>query len=50
MGQQIKLELIDPPFPARTYRVRINGERARKVPFASKTTVMRQLRQWWVAH
>jgi hypothetical protein len=29
-GQQIKIELIDPPFPTRTYRVRINGESAKK--------------------
>jgi hypothetical protein len=27
-----------------------NGEWANKAPFASKTAVMRQLRQWWVAH
>jgi hypothetical protein len=26
-GQQIKLELIGPPFPARTYRVRIHPVR-----------------------
>ena len=49
-GQQIKLELVDLPFPARSYRLRINGEWAKKVPIASKTAVMRQLRQWWVSH
>jgi hypothetical protein len=49
-GQQLKLELIDLPFPARSYRVRVNGEWAKKVPVASKTAVMRQLRTWWVAH
>lgn len=49
-GQQLKLDLIDLPFPARSYRLRINGELAKKVPVASKTAVLRQLRQWWVAH
>ncbi|MEP6602427.1 MAG: hypothetical protein ABJB69_00600 [Spartobacteria bacterium] len=49
-GQQLKLELVDLPFPARSYRLRINGAWAKKVPIASKTAVMRQLRQWWVAH
>ena len=49
-GQQLKLELIDLPFPARSYRLRINGEWARKLPVASKAAVMRQLRQWLVAH
>jgi len=41
---------VHSPFLPGTYRVRINGEWARKVPFASKTAVMWQLRQWWVAH
>ena len=49
-GQQLKIELVDLPFPARSYRLRINGEWARKIPVASKTAVMRELRQWWVAH
>jgi len=49
-GRQIKLELIDSLFPARSYQLRINGHRAKKVPYASKTAVMRQLRQGWVAH
>lgn len=49
-GKRIKLELIDPPFPARSYRLRINGQWAKKLPFASKSAVMRQLREWWVAH
>ena len=31
-GQQLKIELIDLPFPARSYRVRVNGEWAKKVP------------------
>ena len=49
-GQQLKLELIDLPFPARSFRLRVNGQWATKLPVASKTAVMRQLRQWWVAH
>jgi hypothetical protein len=49
-GHQLKLELIDLPFPARSYRVRVNGQWAKKFPVASKTAVMRQLRSWWVAH
>jgi hypothetical protein len=48
-GHQLKIELIDLPFPARSYRVRVNGEWAKKLPVASKTAVMR-LRSWWVAH
>jgi hypothetical protein len=48
-GQELKLELIDLPFPARSYRLRVNGQWAKKLPVASKTAVMRQLRQWWVA-
>ncbi|HEY6206872.1 MAG TPA: hypothetical protein VIW21_11965 [Chthoniobacterales bacterium] len=36
-GQQIKLELIDPRFPARIYQLRINGHWAKKGPYASKT-------------
>ncbi|HEY6155492.1 MAG TPA: hypothetical protein VIW07_17265 [Candidatus Udaeobacter sp.] len=49
-GHQLKLELIDLPFPARSYRVRVNGEWAKKLPVASKTAVMRHLRSWWVTH
>jgi hypothetical protein len=30
--------------------LRINGQWAKKFPDASKTAVMRQLRQCWVAH
>ena len=51
-GQQLKLELIDLPFAGttRTFRLRVNGRWAQKLPVASKTTVLRQLRSWWVAH
>ncbi len=38
-GEQLKLELIDLPFAStRTFRLRVNGRWARKVPVASKTT------------
>jgi hypothetical protein len=49
-GQQLKLELIDLPFPARRYRCVVNGQWAKKLPEATKSEVMRQLREWWVAH
>jgi len=49
-GQRLELELLDLPFPSRSYRLRVNGQWAKKLPVASKTAVMRQLRQWWAAH
>jgi len=49
-GQRLKLELTDLPFPCRRYRLRINGEWAKKLPEATKSEVMRKLREWWVAH
>ncbi len=49
-GQKLKIEMIDPPFPCRRYYLKVNGEWAKKVPVASKTGVMQQLRAWWVAH
>ncbi len=49
--EQLKIELVDLPFVSgRTFRLRVNGQWARKVPVASKTTVLRQLRSWWVSH
>ena len=49
--EQLKIELIDLRFASsRSFRLRVNGKWARKVPTASKTTVLRQLRSWWVAH
>ena len=49
--EQLRIELVDLPFVAgRSYRLRVNGKWARKVPVGSKTTVLRQLRAWWVAH
>jgi hypothetical protein len=42
---RLKLELIDLPLAtAKRFRVRVNGSWARKIPVASKTEVMRQLR------
>lgn len=50
-GERLKIELIDLPFPGtRSFRVRVNGDWARKVPVASKTVVARQLRTWLVKH
>ena len=50
-GKRLKIELIDLPFPgARSYRIRINGQRARKIPLASQTMVAKQLRGWLVRH
>ena len=49
-GQKLKIEMIDLPFPCRRYNLKVNGERAKKVPVASKTQVMQQPRAWWVAH
>jgi hypothetical protein len=49
--EQLKIELVDLPFASgRTFRLRVNGKWARKVPVGSKTTVLRQLRGWWVLH
>jgi hypothetical protein len=48
--RRLTIELVDLPYPARRYRLRINGQWARKVPEATKSEVMRQLREWWVAH
>lgn len=60
-GARLKVELIDLPFAAeRQFRVRVNGQWARKVPVASpprrirpmanKTIVTRQVRTWLVKH
>ena len=49
-GASLKLEVIDLPFPCRRYQLRVNGEAARKLPVASKSQIMRRLREWWVAH
>ena len=49
-GQQLRIELFNLPFPCRQYYLKVNGDWAKKVPVASKTAVMQQLRAWWVAH
>jgi hypothetical protein len=50
-GERLKLDLVDLTFlNAKSFRLRINNRWAKKMPVASKTAVMRQLRQWWVAH
>ncbi|HWY39505.1 MAG TPA: hypothetical protein VNX27_01800 [Chthoniobacterales bacterium] len=49
-GQELKIQMLDPPFPCRRYYLKVNGNWAKKVPVASKTAVMQELRAWWVAH
>jgi hypothetical protein len=50
-GNRLRLELIDLPFAtSKSFRLRVNGQWAKKLPVASKTAVTRQLRAWWVAH
>lgn len=49
-GQKLTIEMIDLPFPCRRYNLRVNGERAKKLPDSTKSEVMRKLRKWWVAH
>jgi len=49
-GQKLQLEMVDLPFPSRSYRLKVNGQWAKKVPVASKTAVMQQLRACWVAY
>ena len=60
-GTRLKVELIDLPFTqGRQFRLRVNGQWARKVPVAhlrstsawqaSKTIVTRQVRGWLVKH
>lgn len=48
---RLKVELIDLPFVEnRRFRVRVNGQWARKLPVASKTIVAKQVRGWLVKH
>jgi hypothetical protein len=50
-GKRLKIDLVDLPFAAsKAFRLRVNGQWAKKVPVASKTAVMRELRTWWVAY
>ncbi|MGI9114529.1 MAG: hypothetical protein DLM52_01110 [Chthoniobacterales bacterium] len=47
--KQLKVELVDLPFAdGRRFRVRVNGKWAAKVPVASKTMVLKQVRGWLV--
>ncbi|MGB8476522.1 MAG: hypothetical protein WCE61_20770 [Candidatus Acidiferrum sp.] len=50
-NDQLRIELIDLPFAnERSFRLRVNGKWARKLPIGSKTKVLQQLRRWWVSH
>ena len=47
----LKVELVDLPFSnGQRFRVRVNGQWAHKVPVASKSLVLRQVRGWLVRH
>ncbi len=48
---QLRIELVDLPFgTGRSFRLRVNGKWAHKLPVESKTKVLQQLRRWWVLH
>ena len=48
---QLRIELVDLPFrTGRSFRLRVDGKWAHKLPLASKTIVLQQLRRWWVLH
>ena len=50
-GERLKVELVELPFSeTRRFRLRVNGRWARKVPVASKTIVLQQVRLWLVKH
>lgn len=50
-GERLRIELVDLPFPGvRSFRIRVNGQWAKKLPVASKTIVAKQLRSWLVNH
>lgn len=50
-GARLKVELVDLPFlENRRFKVRVNGQWAKKVPTANKTTVTKQLRAWLVKY
>ena len=47
--KQLKVELIELPFvEVRRYRLRVNGQWAQKMPTASKTQVLKEVRSWLV--
>jgi len=48
---QLRIELVDLPFATgRSFRLRVNGKWACKMPVGSKTAVLTQLRRWWISH
>ena len=50
-NEQLKVELVDLPFSdGRRFRVRVNGAWAKKLPTASKSLVVAQVRAWLVKH
>ena len=50
-GAGLRVELVDLPFAdGRRFRVRVNGQWAKKLPVASKTVVTKRVRAWLVQH
>jgi hypothetical protein len=50
-GDRLKVELVDLPFStSHRFRLRVNGQWARKLPVASKTIVTKHVRGWLVKH
>lgn len=48
-GSRLKVELVDLPFSdGRRFRLRVNGQWARKLPVASKSQVLQHVRSWLV--
>jgi hypothetical protein len=50
-GDQLRIELLDLPFAtSRSFRLRVNGKWARKMPIGSKTGILQQLGLCRVTH
>jgi len=47
-GKQLKVELIELPWATlRRFRLRVNGQWAKKMPTGSKTMVLKEVRSCW---
>ena len=49
-GEVLRVELVDLPSAGRSFRLRVNGRWAERIPVGSKSTVLTQVRKWRVAH
>lgn len=47
-GERLKVDLIDFLPVKRLFRLRVNGKAAQRMAYASKTSVLKHLREWWV--